>query len=469
MSNKSIFHAITTVGAATLLTKLVSLAAIGYPARILGPENYGIYAYGMSLSAYAAILLIPGLTVWGTRHIAQNKELVGETIGSINFVRLTLAIVAYLGLYTFSDAYASSLNEKNIILICGLTIFTNALSVDWAFNGLERTSIPAWLSLINNIIVVSCLFILIHTPGDLFNYALIMPVVSLSIVFLSYITLRIHGVIIKSPQFTLAYKAVHQSKQLIAVFALITIGHYASNIIIKKELGAESLGIFMAAYYLFELASSIPSLVGTVVMPRISRYVITDRPRALSVTAALSRGYMLLGFLMVSILYSEADFIFDLIYGNKYNESINVFRMMCIGLVFNFAVCGYTNILMSFSEDNTMLLVTITSNILAVLLSIILIPTFGIVGASAIIAIIDGAGWLVSLKKYKNIIGEVDILSWLRPSAGALLVILLSTTDLISSFHILFKIFIYCFTYVAITWSKIKCVFYELKNSNIHE
>ena len=465
MKSKSLVHTIFSVGAATILTKLVALIALGYPARTLGPENYGHYTYGISIAAYANIFLISGLTVWGTRHIAQNKENAGETIGSINFVRLLLALLSYLSIYVFATTQTSSLIEKYILLVCGLTLFTNALSVDWALNGLEKTALPPWLNLINTSIVVTCLFIFIHAPEDVIAYAFISPISTLLLISVSYYFIYSYGIKVSFPSPKLVFEAIGRSKLLIAVFSLITIGHYAGNIIIKANMGPGSLGVFMAAYYLFELTSSIPSLIGTIVFPKISGYVAIDKIRAPILAKTLSQGYMVLGFFIVSILYAEASFIIDIVYGQQYAESVDLFKIMCVGLIFNFAVCGYTNILMAFSEDKTILLVTLTSNILAVTLGIIFIPIYGLFGAAAIVAIIDGAGWLVSLRKYKYVIGNIDLKKWIRPATGALMVVGISTLDAISGIHVVYRFILYGIVQVIVSLKDISNVFRELKYS----
>lgn len=463
MINGKLFGTIFSVGVATILTKLVALIALGYPARTLGPENYGIYAFGISIAAYSSIFIIPGLTVWGTRHIAQNMKNAGETLISINLVRSLLAIFCYLFIYAFTEANTSSLIEKYTILVCCLTIFTNALSAEWVLNGLNRTYLPPWLNLINTALAVSFLFALVQKPDDIITYAYISPAVTLLIIFLSYYFIYKSGVRFSFPSLDIVLQAISHSRILIAVFSLITIGHYAGNIIIKENLGLASLGIFMAAYYLFELTSSIPSLIGTIIFPKISKYVALDKVKASQLSKSLSLGFIVLGFFVVGVLYAEAPFIINTIFGPQYNGAINIFKIMCIGLIFNFAVCGYTNVLMAFSEDKTMLFVTLTSNILAVTLGFIFIPIYGLIGAAIVVAIIDFAGWLVSLKKYKQIIGDISINKWTRPAVAAVLIIVLSSLDFISEINIFFRLVLYLIAFTSISLRDIVHVMRALK------
>ena len=221
----------------------------------------------------------------------------------------------------------------------------------------------------------------------------------------------------------------------------------------------------MAAYYLFELTSSIPSLIGTIVFPRISGYVVVNKIKAQILVKALSQSYMILGFFIVSILYAEAAFIINVIYGQQYGESVDLFKIMCVGLIFNFAICGYTNMLMTFSEDKTMLFVTLTSSILGVTLGIIFIPIYGLIGAAAIVAIVDGAGWLVSLRKYKYVIGDINLKKWIRPATGALIVVGISTLDAISGIDVVYRFILYGIVQIIICSKDIDNLYRVIKYS----
>ncbi len=464
MKSKTLVSSIFSVGVATLLTKLVGLIVLGYPARILGPENYGLYSFAISVTAYANICLVSGLTVWGTRHIAQNKAVAGETVGSINFVRLSLAIFSYLVIYIFVATHITDSIEKYVLLICGLTLFTNALSIDWALNGLEKVSLPPWLNFINTLLATVFLLVFVGAPDDIIIYSLIAPVATVLVTFISYYLIWNSGVRVLSPSANIAFEAIKQSKLLILIFSLITVGHYAANILIKNNLGSVSLGIFMAAYYLFELTSSIPSLIGTIVFPRISRYVATDVNKAILVAKKLSQIYMILGFAIVSILYAEAEFIIGFVYGEQYAESANLFKIMCLGLVFNFALCSYTNILMAFSEDKTILFVTLTSSILAVILGVTIIPIYGLTGAAVIIAVIDAVGWFVCLGKYRSVIGGVNFKKWTQPAFGGLLVIALSMLDTFSHIHVVCRVVLYFLILFSISYRDLIEVFNMAKH-----
>ena len=64
-----------SVGGASIVSKLIGLIIIGYPARILGPESFGMIGFGTSLVAYASILIIPGIAVSQINFSAKSQIL----------------------------------------------------------------------------------------------------------------------------------------------------------------------------------------------------------------------------------------------------------------------------------------------------------------------------------------------------------------------------------------------------------
>jgi O-antigen/teichoic acid export membrane protein len=94
---------------------------------------------------------------------------------------------------------------------------------------------------------------------------------------------------------------------------------------------------------------------------------------------------------------------------------------MSMAVIFNFAINGYTNCLISFGRDKVMILVVVASTIVSVGGGLILIPAIGIYGAAITVALIDMAGWLISLPYYKKEVGSFQFIAWVQPMKAALI------------------------------------------------
>ena len=422
----SLFLNLFSVGGASVITKLLSLITLGYPARILSPEGYGLVAFGSSVTAYAGIVLLPGIMVWGTRHIARDRINVGETLVIVNLARLFLAFIAYAALAAYAIFFLKSPLERSVVLICGLSVFNSAIMVDWVFNGLELMRIPAWISVAVSVVNVIALFSFIHTPDDVLLYALFSPVMGLLTVIISYYLVFRRNVRFVIPCFALFKQSLRESIPLGITMSLIIVLHYANNLIVKSYLGAAALGVFMAAFSLFEHASTLPNILGTVFMSRLSRCVVSSRESAIKDAAIYAQLHMLAAFFVAAFMFIEAPAIIRIIYGVKYSGSAELLRYMAVGVIFNYAICGYTSCMISFGYDRVMFLVVLVSVIVSVVGGLLLVPRIGATGAAIVIASIDLAGWLVSLPYYKRAIGSLHLQAWIRPALGGMAIVVAS-------------------------------------------
>jgi O-antigen/teichoic acid export membrane protein len=200
--------------------------------------------------------------------------------------------------------------------------------------------------------------------------------------------------------------------------ALVIVLHYANNLIVQAYLGMTALGVFWAAFRLLELASQIPVLLSTVFLPRLARCAHSEPAVARREALLFARVHMIVGFFLAAYAFAEAPAIISILYGAKYEGAVQLLRIMAIAIIFNFAICGYTNCLIAFGKDWVMLRAVLVCTIISVGGGLILVPRLGILGAALVVASIDLAGWLVSLPYYRWTIGSLQFRAWLRPLLG---------------------------------------------------
>ena len=419
-----LFLNISVLGASTVIGKLIGLFNLGYIARAFGPENYGMIGFGTSVVAYAGILLSPGLMTWGTRDVARHKENAGETVISINLIQVALAVLGFGLLLLFSHFFIHDEKQRMIVILCGLQLFQTALSIEWAFNGIEHSRVPAALSVISSAALSLCLILFIKNPTDIYLYLVLNFAILTLFVLVSYLIFFRHfKVRFSGPNLKSVRKAFIQSLPLNITTALVVILHYANNLIVKYFLGSNALGEFLAAFRLLELTNTIPGLLGTVFLPRIARLKITDLPVAKEEARLFGQINMILAFIIAPLILAESEAVILVVFGTQFLSAAYLLGMMTFAMVFNFAICGYTNVLISFGEDRVMLKIVIVSAAVSILGGLLLVPIFGVLGASIAICCIDIAGWMVSMPTYRRIIGPLGLNKWMRPIlAGCFLI-----------------------------------------------
>jgi len=419
LRRSSLFLNLFSVAGAAVLNRLIGLVTLGYAARVLGPENYGLVGYGLSVAAYAGILVSPGLLTWGTREVARDRAQAGKMVLLVTLTRLVLAFVAYAALVVLAFGFLAERSQRAIVLVCGLILFHTALSADWVLNGLELMRVPALLSVINAVVYAVALLTLVRSPENVYIYALIRVPIGL---ILSGI---VYGLLFKRVRVQLAWPGFREARQALLAslplgltMALVVILHYANNLIVQAYLGMAVLGIFLAAYSLLELATQLPGILATVFLPRLARCAAEATLQARQEALLFARVHMVAAFFVAAFFLAEAPALIGIVYGVKYAAAVPYLRLMAFAIVFNYAICGYTNCLISFSKDRVMLGVVTACTIVSVGGGFLLVPRMGALGAALVITCIDLAGWLVSLPHYRRAIGSLQFRAWLLPALG---------------------------------------------------
>jgi O-antigen/teichoic acid export membrane protein len=155
--------------------------------------------------------------------------------------------------------------------------------------------------------------------------------------------------------------------------------------------------------------------------PRLSR-LSNDNPARARIEAYFVISILAaFGIFIGTIFLVESDTVVKLVYGNKYVESTDLVRFMGIAVIFNYAIWGYSNTLISFGQDRFMIYVVSLSAFLSVVGGIILVPLFGATGSAIVVSLIDLSGCIVCIPFYNRTIGSIHTKSWVLPIIGGLL------------------------------------------------
>jgi O-antigen/teichoic acid export membrane protein len=423
LRKSTLFRNFLSVGLATVVSRALGLIVLGYPARTLGPERFGMVGYATSLVAYASILQSPGLILWGTRAVARDASTAGETLFSVNSIRMVLSLLGYVALVLFAFTFVDIHLQSNVILLSGTVLLFTGFSADWALNGIGSVQIPAWIAVVTTAISVCALLLLVHSPSDVLVYCTIAPAAALiASVVGNFALARFRGVSVRAVRPARLVEVARQSAPLSIVMALVVVLHYSNNLIIYARLGAHELGIFLASYRLIELATTVPGLLGIVFFPRLMKTAVSDLTAAKAGARLFAQVHMVAAFFVAAVLFAEAPSIVRILYGVKYQEAVPLLRVMSFSVIFNYAICGYTNCLISFGRDRVMIMVVSVCALVSVGGGLLLVPLLGLWGAALVITSIDCVGWLVSLPAYRTTIGSLQFGVWLWPAVGGLLI-----------------------------------------------
>ena len=419
---------LASVAGANVLARLISLTTLGYAARVLGPALYGQVGYATAVAAYASILLSPGLMTWGVRTIAGDRQRAPEVLSTINGLQLMLALVATGCVVAWTVVDPTAAAARPVVLAATVQLFATALGVDWVFNACELARIPALLGVVTTALGVGGLLLLVHGPQDVVVVAA-LPGATLLVTtgVATYLLRRTTGVWFVWPNASAWGRSLRESLPLGATVATIIVLRHLNTFAIGHYMGTTQVGVYTAAFRLWELATILPGMLSTVFLPRIARAAREGGPS--HVPAGFGAVLTVTGLLLAAATFAEAPWIIQTLYGNAYAESVPVLRWLGLGIAANFAVSAASTTLLSTGQDAVIRRVVLTSVVVSAVAVPLLVPRLGPQGSAITILCLDTAGTLVAARAWTRACGGPAM--WGVIARGAVAAVLVAGASLL--------------------------------------
>ena len=119
------------LAAANIVSSLFGTVLFIYLARMLGPDSFGYFSYALTITFFLANFVDMGLSTYGIREIAKNRERAVDYASEIVSFRFLVASLLFflLVIATILSSHSSIL--KAIIIASSLMLFTFSLATEW--------------------------------------------------------------------------------------------------------------------------------------------------------------------------------------------------------------------------------------------------------------------------------------------------------------------------------------------------
>ncbi len=322
-----------------IINNLVPIVSFIYVSRKLGAAGLGINQFAQSLVNYFVLFSALGIPLYATKHIAKlrdNQEDFKKQCSEIfwlNMLTTFLATAVYIGFILMTDKTRTNIG---IYLIWGLVILSNALSVEWFYQGTEKFTYITIRNFIVKFLTLITLFIFVKSPDDFLIYGVIMVASIFAYSVINFIKF---------------YKEVKPSikdlnikrhiKSTLIVFALnitISLYVYLDNIMLGYMLGSNSdyaVGQYSVAIKIPRVLITIITTLNSILLPRLSYFYSTKEEE--KVKNLLGKSFSILFSMSLATtvgLIMVADKIILLMSGAQYFECVPTARLACITIFF---------------------------------------------------------------------------------------------------------------------------------------
>lgn len=393
----------------SILRIIFPLVTAPYVARVLAPEDLGLYHFGATYAGYFSLVALLGIPYYGVREIAKvsgKKSDASKLLSELLSIVL-LNTVILSSLYTLSIFLFEKFNSNyTIFLIVGISLYCSPFNIDWFFRGLEDFKHLTIRSIIIKLLGIVLLFICVRTRDDLVLYVLLSAFTTVVSDIWNFIVLYKKGY-----RVSIRLNGLSKHMRPLLILFATTIATSIYTMLDSLMLGFLSeysqVAFYSYAVQAYRILLVIITSMSAVALPRVSSYIENGSSKEVNdlINKSLSLVIFLSFPLCVCILMCSPIFI-PLFLGNAYTGTVIPMQILSVQLV----LIGLNDLfavqcLIAWGFDKFALYSVLCGTITNFLLNICLIPNYGAIGASIASVIAEGFVLLASYLFVRRNIG----------------------------------------------------------------
>jgi O-antigen/teichoic acid export membrane protein len=362
-----------------------SLAGVvaGVVSAPLVVRHLGVADYGRYLTVTSVIFVVTALTEGGLANVAVRMFTVADgarrrsLIANLTGLRLVLGALGAAAAVGFG-----AIVGYEEVLIVGLALgaagyLLSAIqgSYSVALSGTLRLGALAGLDVLRSLMTTGLLIALVIANSGLTGFYLVASVVQALALIVTAGLVR--SEVPLGPAFDRAsWSELLHETAIYAVAATLGAVYFQVALISMSLLDSGvQTGYYAIAFRIVEILNGIPWLLAGSVLPVLAVAARADQTRLRFVAGRVFEGAAIAGGWMALIIILGASFGIDVIAGPKGHASIDVLRIMGIGVTATYLVASWGFVLLSLRMFRQLVIANAGALVLAALLSVVLIPT----------------------------------------------------------------------------------------------
>ncbi len=362
---------------------LLSLITVPILVRYLTVDEFGIYSFVNSFIVLFSPIMDMGMTPIITREVSKDKKNGAVLIGNATLLRCFLFILYFFTVFVFSFFIKDKQKQFFVIILSLSYIFYPLGSIFSVF----YSELKPWLVSLF-LTTKKFLFLILIAIAIFINFGLsgvfISNIISenLAVFIFFWIALKFIKPVYKIDISKVSF-IIKQSFPLFIIITLSIIYTKIDTIMLAFLCSNIEVGIYNGALQFYNFLFFIPGILTSFFLPLFSEYYGSNRLQELLDSVK----YAFKVFTLISIFVAIMGFLLSkpviiFLFSNKYTPSIEIFKILCLGIPFAFTNTLIGVILTSLNEQRSLLLPSLVSYLVNISLNIILIPSFRTDGAA---------------------------------------------------------------------------------------
>lgn len=375
-----------------LTSLVINVVTVGFIARKLGVENFGLYSAVLSFVGLFQFLSDFGLNKTLLKFGSTDISKAQISFGNALFLKTILAFPT-LALITFLGFLAGYRNEQILILeLFSLSLIFDSFGT--VFSSIRRIlgsfKLISFFRVLRTAINLVVIVIALSTNNSVLYLALAVMTMSLIVFLISLI----NTVILLKPK--LRIRLIKDFFKDSIIFSLndffLNIYGRISTVLLSFSQDLHSVGVFSAALRFTKIANLLPNQVKFALLPTMYR-ILEEREGEEGKRGKGEEGkekrvfgillkYMVIFATPVAIgIYFFSEPIIHLVFGRKYDLAIPLVQLFSLFIYLRFIETPFSLFYIAMNKHKNMVFFQGVTSFLIVVLNLILIPKYSSYGA----------------------------------------------------------------------------------------
>jgi len=391
------------MAAANITGSLFNIIIFIYLARTLAPESFGYLSYAFALIFYLANFIDLGLSTYGIREIAKDNKVASLFVSEIGTLRLAVATILYVAVTLFAFLIPQPDMVKFLIAEACLMFFISALATEWAYQGLEKMYMVFISFFATSIIQLLLLLAFVKGPLDVVKVPIIYFFGSCPVIAVFLWRLRFS---LKMREMDLIKIASYLKSSAIlwSISMLAQVYNNLDILMLALFRKPEEVGYFTIARRFVGAVTFLLIFLANALLPRLAHtFSMKEVDNFNSATKRFVRiSIVLIAFFFAPVMVLSRQLV-TITVGSEYLPAMEPMSIMVGGLILILFNLPYSTGLIAASMEKEVLKQVAASAALNICLNLVLIPKYGMIGASVSFFFSEALAliWILWVYKHK--------------------------------------------------------------------
>ncbi len=381
-SIKRLRNNLLSLSAADVVAKALGAVLYIILARYLGPEQFGIYSLAVSFGLIFGLLANLGLDPLIIKDVARDPTLSESYFSHAVLLKLAGGTLSFLLLVVVTLVLGYESEVRTTIIIFASLFFIMPLNAAQGaiFKAHQKMGYVALMNALRpfvNLILVLVAIALGFGVQAIAGIHILRAFI-LFLFFYFFVLKRYFCHFSLPENGSLFLPMLKSASPFVFIGVLFIVNAKVSILIISKIVGVEAVGWYSAANELVVMLFVIPTMLSTVLFPDFSKsYGQGDTTHLIKTGNFVIKMLNFIGVPSGMGLFLLAPQIIELIYGQNYQESVIVLRILSFNMCFFFSRSVLGWLLTAIEQVKILMKINMVALGLNVFLNLLLVPFWG--------------------------------------------------------------------------------------------